>query len=77
MDKNGSSALDWAAGEGRLEVCRYLLNECGVDAGKACPTRGRGEGRTSLHWAARGGHVEVQYCSIPMYLVTLSIRRML
>lgn len=23
MDKNGSSALDWAAGEGRLEVCRW------------------------------------------------------
>lgn len=23
MDKNGSSPLDWAAGEGRLEVCRY------------------------------------------------------
>lgn len=22
-DKNGSSPLDWAAGEGRLEVCRY------------------------------------------------------
>ncbi|CAN0101593.1 unnamed protein product [Ectocarpus sp. 12 AP-2014] len=59
LDKNGSSPLDWAAGEGRLEVCRYLLHECGVDAGGACPTRGRGEGRTSLHWAARGGHEEV------------------
>ncbi|CAN0082210.1 unnamed protein product [Pylaiella littoralis] len=58
-DKNGSSPLDWAAGEGRLEVCRYLLNECGVDPGGACTTRGRGEGRTSLHWAARGGHEEV------------------
>lgn len=23
MDKNGSSPLDWAAGEGRLEVCRW------------------------------------------------------
>ncbi|CAN0142923.1 unnamed protein product, partial [Hapterophycus canaliculatus] len=59
VDKNGSSALDWAAGEGRLEVCRYLLHECGVDPGGACLTRGRGEGRTSLHWAARGGHEEV------------------
>ena len=33
MDKNGSSALDWAAGEGRLEVCRW--------GGEACPDRGR------------------------------------
>lgn len=23
IDKNGSSPLDWAAGEGRLEVCRW------------------------------------------------------
>ncbi|CAM9789163.1 unnamed protein product, partial [Scytosiphon promiscuus] len=61
VDKNGSSVLDWAAGEGRLEVCRYLLHECGVDPGGACLTRGRGEGRTSLHWAARGGHEEVRY----------------
>lgn len=30
-----------------------------MDAGRACPARGRGEGRTALHWAARGGHEEV------------------
>lgn len=43
---------------------RYLLHECGVDPGGACLTRGRGEGRTSLHWAARGGHEEVR-CEPP------------
>lgn len=30
-----------------------------MDPTKACSIRGRGEGRTALHWAARGGHDEV------------------
>lgn len=56
-------------------LLRYLLNECGVDAGKACPTRGRGEGRTSLHWAARGGHVEVHSSDERIDIFTLVVSR--
>ena len=30
-DRNGCNALHWAAGEGHLEVCKYLVDECSVD----------------------------------------------
>ena len=31
VDQHGSTALMWAAGGGHLEVCKYLVDECGVD----------------------------------------------
>ena len=30
-DRNGCSAFMWAAGEGHLEVCKYLSDVCCVD----------------------------------------------
>ncbi|CAM9748152.1 unnamed protein product, partial [Choristocarpus tenellus] len=56
LDKYGSGALEWAAGGGHLEVCRYLIFSCGMEAARANPRRGRAKLRTPLHWAARGGH---------------------
>jgi len=54
-DRHGSTALLWAAGEGRLECVAYLLDDCGVPPGWAQPR----DGRTALHWAARNGHLAV------------------
>ena len=56
-DKHGSNALMWAAGNGHLEVCKFLC-ENGLPAVlMAGPTHKRR--RNALHWAARNGHLEV------------------
>jgi ankyrin repeat protein len=50
----------WAAGGGHLPVCRYLAEECGVDARfDAQQSRRSYRGRTALHWAARNGRLRV------------------
>ena len=51
VDRHGSGAMHWAAGGGRLDVCRYLADELGLDPRAAQP----GDGRTAMHWAARNG----------------------
>eukprot|EP00873_Tetraselmis_striata_P000299 jgi/Tetstr1/420563/TSEL_011653.t1 len=58
VDRHGSSALHFAAGAGHLEVCQFLVDECGVPASQAC-TAGRQDQRNALHWAARNGHLRV------------------
>ncbi len=57
-DSLGSCALHWAAGNGHLDVCRYLVEVCGADPATRC-TQGRADGRQALHWAARNGRVRV------------------
>jgi len=52
VDRHGSSALHYAAGSGRLDVCTYLVDELGVPPTQTQPK----DGRTALHWAARNGH---------------------
>ncbi|CAJ1388903.1 unnamed protein product [Effrenium voratum] len=53
-DHNGCSALHWAAGNGHLAVCEFLLQ---LDAaGIAATTWNQ---RTALHYAARNGRLEV------------------
>lgn len=65
LDSNGSCVLLWAAGAGRVDFVRYLVEVC-----KCCPNTGQqGKrsflGRTPLHWAARNG-----YLNVVQYLVT-------
>lgn len=60
-DANGSGALLWAAGGGHLAVCRFLVDECGVDVHATADAGARRGyvGRSALHWAARNGHLAV------------------
>lgn len=53
-DRHGSNVLHWAAGEGRLETVRYLVEDLGMDPLVAHAARKR-DGKTALHWAARNG----------------------
>jgi ankyrin repeat protein len=53
-DRHGSSALMFAAGQGHLHVCRYLVDQCRVD-----PSAGQPDGRTALLWACRNGQLDV------------------
>jgi len=57
-DRHGASALDWAAGSGRLAVCKYLVDTLRMPPDEKCAT-GRADGRSALHWAARNGRLEV------------------
>jgi ankyrin repeat protein len=59
MDRNGASALLWAAGCGHLKIVRFLVETCGCDANQAQLGKRSFAGRTTLHWAARNGHLEV------------------
>lgn len=59
LDRNGATALHWAAGCGHVNIVSYLIEKC-----KCCPNQGQiGKrsfaGRTPLHWAARNGHLKV------------------
>lgn len=57
VDRDRNTALTWAAGGGHLEICRFLVQRCGMD-----PTHMSGlrkKRRCPLHWAARNGHVSV------------------
>jgi len=59
LDRNGASAIHWAAGCGHLEMAEYFIKEyrCSSDQ----PQLGKRSflGRTPLHWAARNGHLNV------------------
>lgn len=57
LDRNGCNALCWAAGEGHVECCKYLIEECHVD--DSVLTGKLKRRRHCLHWAARNGHINV------------------
>ena len=70
-DRNGCNALHWAAGEGHLEVCKFLVNECSVDINEL---RGRMQryGRAtmfmSLQYSALKGYIIYIYKRINPHL---------
>jgi ankyrin repeat protein len=57
QDRHGSTALMWSCGGGHMEVCKYLVLQCGMNP-KASQARHRSK-RTPLHWAARNGHLDI------------------
>ena len=59
LDRNGASALHWAAGSGHEDIVQFLIEECGSKPD--IPQKGKRSfsGRTPLHWAARNGHLNV------------------
>ena len=57
LDKHGNTCLTWAAGEGHLAVCQFLVDACGLDP--LALTGARKRRRQALHWAARNGHIPV------------------
>ena len=74
-DRNGSTLLHWAAGNGHLSIVKYLIkiqnnennetnnnnNNKNNDNAVDFPQYGKRSfrGRTALHWAARNGHLSV------------------
>ena len=54
VDANGSCALHWAAGRGRLATCAYLVDALGEDPARAQ----KKDGRAAVHWAARNGRLK-------------------
>jgi ankyrin repeat protein len=53
--KDGVTALHMAAHNGKIDVCRYLVEDCGLDVNAMTTDIPR----TPLFLAAVGGHLEV------------------
>eukprot|EP00041_Stephanoeca_diplocostata_P027911 m.779038 g.779038 ORF g.779038 m.779038 type:complete len:1064 (+) comp23276_c1_seq6:299-3490(+) len=54
VDRHGLTALQWAAGQGHLDVTRLLVEEAHCDVHQT-----NKEGRTALMWACRNGHLDL------------------
>ena len=59
LDKNGASALHWAAGCGHLSIVQYLIQTHSVPPDQRQRGKRSFQDRTPLHWAARNGHLSV------------------
>jgi hypothetical protein len=56
-DKEHNTPLTWAAGNGHLAACRWLVDHCGMDPRASTGTRKHS--RQPIHWSARNGRVDV------------------
>lgn len=59
IDRNGATALHWAAGAGNIAIVRYLIDTCKCNPNQPQKAKRAFRGRTPLHWAARNGHLDV------------------
>ncbi|KAL7452546.1 hypothetical protein ACHAWC_007684, partial [Mediolabrus comicus] len=59
IDRNGATALHWAAGAGSVLFVRYLVEKCQCNPNEKQKAKRAFRGRTPLHWAARNGHLGV------------------
>ena len=66
-DSEGNTLLTWAAGSGHLQLCKYLVETCGMNPREAAGKKRRR--RQPIHWSARNGHTWVSewlvtYCGV-------------
>ncbi len=81
-DRNSSMAEDWAAGNGHLDCLKYLMKlrkNTSTEHHKAIITsnctkkRRKREGKTSLHYACRNGHLHVVQYLLELQVMAVDI----
>lgn len=73
-DITSSSTIHMAAGNGHVEVVKYLLSLLPQEEAEKLASKQNDSGNTALHWAAYNGHLEVCQLLTQQYKVDVFIK---